>query len=1038
MIIGIPMVFSLSALAQRPDWAPNPQDSIIQPGIAALSCAAPAEEYLGNGQYRDLPASDSYSFAIVDLRDPELGKYTPVGNAAEVLNRPPYHHPSWSVDKIGNVFGITYDRAGNVYLAAHGIYGEIEILGGPGGNQGAGSYMQYGSLEPGVSGFARAATIYKIDAVTGVASVFNLGNANKVPQQPENNSKEPAKSHGPGLGDIAYDEKHNQFFVTSLEDGKIYRYDASGNLVGQPFDPLEADSGAAGMPEYSERIWAVAVKDGRLYYSVWNEGGVFPSNPGRAAEIRSVNIAIDGSLDALSDRIFYNKVPVLNLENSDWAFEPGDSLPVADISFSRDGQTMLLAERLMRFGNDAFNHDGRVHIIGRALGNPAFRKTLYPGIGPDDSFFEAGGGYGGVAFGDESGEQEALIWCSAADMIEEQGPQGLQGVRVSDLPRNSSPREASEFYRVNYDPAFDSQAGDQKGGGGDLEIYQRPDGINQIAQNAYIKPSDIQIKDYFGRTSAIDGDVMVIGSVSGVTILRRNAEDGLIQEETFLPIINGSTQLRKAVAVSGDTVVIGLEDHISIYGYSSFTGSWVEQDIIETPRATRGSNSLSIDGNRIAAGLKSLYGSDEEVYIYQRSNGDWIQEAILKAENANAYDNFGFSVAISGDSVVVGASAERSRAIGVNGDASDNSGLSEGAAYVFEKGDTGGWSQTAYLKPFPVYTKPERTQFGYSVDISGDTIVVGMQTSLSPFNHANAWTFVKGVNGWQTDQRFPLIGAHGHKNWSKSVAICNDILAVGNPQASSQEGQIGVNAGRLGGVTSVSSVGAVQLFERNSDGWNHRADVRPNHVERHFDFSNVRMSGRNFLVSAPSDNINASGVNPVVDLNAPRVSAVGGSYFFDLCIENENAVWSKEEEDTPYLNFSGHWALGYHFTPQVNGKVTHLGGLFEGPKMVKLFDYDSGQLLASTLVESRNRYEYRSINPIDVESGKRYTVAAYFHGAGFSAAPIAAGGFPRLVEHIRIDSSCYADISSDRDARPSNTALGFMYGQPDIKFVADE
>jgi hypothetical protein len=66
-----------------------------------------------------------------------------------------------------------------------------------------------------------------------------------------------------------------------------------------------------------------------------------------------------------------------------------------------------------------------------------------------------------------------------------------------------------------------------------------------------------------------------------------------------------------------------------------------------------------------------------------RSGGDWSQQAYLKASNTGAGDWFGYSVAVSGDTVVVGAWEEDSNATGVNGNQADNSAPDAGAAYLF-------------------------------------------------------------------------------------------------------------------------------------------------------------------------------------------------------------------------------------------------------------------------------------------------------------------------------------------------------------------
>ena len=85
------------------------------------------------------------------------------------------------------------------------------------------------------------------------------------------------------------------------------------------------------------------------------------------------------------------------------------------------------------------------------------------------------------------------------------------------------------------------------------------------------------------------------------------------------------------------------------------------------------------------------------VYVFVRQGSTWTQQAYLKASNAGANDLFGGSVALSGDTLAVGAYGEASAATAVNGNQADNTTVSAGAVYVFvRQGST--WTQQAYLK----------------------------------------------------------------------------------------------------------------------------------------------------------------------------------------------------------------------------------------------------------------------------------------------------------------------------------------------------
>jgi len=132
--------------------------------------------------------------------------------------------------------------------------------------------------------------------------------------------------------------------------------------------------------------------------------------------------------------------------------------------------------------------------------------------------------------------------------------------------------------------------------------------------------------------------------------------------------------------------------------------------------------------------------------IRVRIRGVWSQQAYLKASNTDAGDAFGISVAVSGDTVVVGAIGESSNATGVNGDQTDNSAPGAGAAYVFVRSGTV-WTQQAYLK---ASNTDQHDFFGYSAAVSGATAVVGAIRESS-----NA----TGVNGSQTDNSALAAGA---------------------------------------------------------------------------------------------------------------------------------------------------------------------------------------------------------------------------------------------------------------------------------------
>ncbi|MEE9303180.1 MAG: FG-GAP repeat protein, partial [Thiotrichaceae bacterium] len=157
-------------------------------------------------------------------------------------------------------------------------------------------------------------------------------------------------------------------------------------------------------------------------------------------------------------------------------------------------------------------------------------------------------------------------------------------------------------------------------------------------------------------------------------------------------------------------------------------------------------------------------------YVFTRSGNIWSQQAYLKASNTEVNDQFGFSVAIASDIVVVGAFDEDSNAIGIDGDQSDNTSSNAGAAYVFIRSTADAWSQLAYFK---ASNTDENDQFGGSVAIAGDTVVIG-----APGEASNAI----GIDSDQSDNSAVQAGATYVFNLSASNGECT-LDADGNASA---------------------------------------------------------------------------------------------------------------------------------------------------------------------------------------------------------------------------------------------------------------
>ena len=197
-----------------------------------------------------------------------------------------------------------------------------------------------------------------------------------------------------------------------------------------------------------------------------------------------------------------------------------------------------------------------------------------------------------------------------------------------------------------------------------------------------------------------------------------------------------------SISLQRDTLAVGAdwEDHLifpdpndispedagAAYVYTQDpAGVWSQQGYL---RGGGGSfaefgRSIALDGATIAVGSG---GQGEPVFIFIRAEDDvWMRQAQFKASNTNTNtdgrNSFGRSIALDGDTVVVGAPREASSATGIDGDQTDNSARGSGAVYVFTRDADGVWSQQTYIKASN--TDP-RDSFGGSIALDGDTLAV--------------------------------------------------------------------------------------------------------------------------------------------------------------------------------------------------------------------------------------------------------------------------------------------------------------------------
>jgi len=371
------------------------------------------------------------------------------------------------------------------------------------------------------------------------------------------------------------------------------------------------------------------------------------------------------------------------------------------------------------------------------------------------------------------------------------------------------------------------------------------------AFEAQLASNDIQAGDVFGYSVSLSGSTALIGAVDG-----DNAPNSLTGS-AYLFIRNGSfwsqqaklvvddgmfnEQFGVSVALSGDTAVIGANFEDTDAGLNAGAayvcvrdGSiWNEQARLN---AGNGADSdlfgLSVDVEGDTAIVGSQYAdtlagvNSGAAHIFARSGNTWSLQSIITSSDLAGGDEFGFSVATSGERVLVGARLS---------DTPSNS----GAAYVFDRNGQM-WQQTTKLKAADASTSDE---FGRSLDIDGNTVVIAATSddTSSGLNAGSAYVFAFSQGVWSEQaQLFASDGADGD-NFGISVRVDASTIVVGAHAADTING---------------TDAGKAYVFVYNSNLWEQQAILSASDGSSSADFGyRVSISGDFILAGAEDDDV---------------------------------------------------------------------------------------------------------------------------------------------------------------------------------------
>jgi hypothetical protein len=268
-----------------------------------------------------------------------------------------------------------------------------------------------------------------------------------------------------------------------------------------------------------------------------------------------------------------------------------------------------------------------------------------------------------------------------------------------------------------------------------------------------------------------------------------------------------------SVGISGDTIVVGADKVVtgpgatgSAYVFVKPAGGWATSTapakLTASDKAADDAfgSSVAISGSTIVvAAVTDDIGPAADrgsAYVFTKPAGGWAtgtQTAKLTASDGAAGDKFGSSVAVDGDTVVVGAYYDAT-----------GSTTAHGSGYVFVK-PAGAWVNTTQTAKLTASDEATNWQVGRSAGISGNTIALGAHgATVGSTIHAGAlYVYVKPVGGWANATEVARLTSatpleNAFNGWS--IGISGDTV--------------------VGGEINIASVAStVHVYVKPSGGW---------------------------------------------------------------------------------------------------------------------------------------------------------------------------------------------------------------------------
>lgn len=332
-------------------------------------------------------------------------------------------------------------------------------------------------------------------------------------------------------------------------------------------------------------------------------------------------------------------------------------------------------------------------------------------------------------------------------------------------------------------------------------VYVR-DG-NSWTLQARLAASDTDAYDLFGSSVAINNNTIIIGAVGsdgtdendnaapdmGAAYVFTRSGDQWEQQAKIEPEDGiEDDNFGNAVAIVSERVVVAasakdfgdIEDAGKVYSYYRSGTKWYQAQSVAAPKTSKDSffgSSLDYDGQRLVIGAQSENNNTGAAFVYYRVGSTWTQEAAISPESDHTGDNFGASVSIDGETIVIGAPF-------ADPDLGSGEVTNAGAAYVFHKRPSGWYQQAKLLSEDAM----SFDHFGRSVEIDDTTIVVGANSRdyYTILRSGAAHIYQRSAREWQFQSEIISGEPYNDADFGSSLALDDSLIIVGEPGTSTQ------------------------------------------------------------------------------------------------------------------------------------------------------------------------------------------------------------------------------------------------------------